>query len=123
MYRRRPIRFGHFVHVRSAQRTYFLYRPPSIRLSTLSLQNDAYKDTFGNPGSNAQGAIVAAMPAGSLVGALIVTSLADLIGRKKTIITSGWIWVIGSILQCASVVRTLHLHVGRVLIKYALDAQ
>ena len=35
-------------------------------------QNDAYKNTFGNPSSNAQGAIVASMPAGSLVGALIV---------------------------------------------------
>ena len=44
------------------------------------------------------------MPAGSLVGALAVTKLADLLGRKKTIILSGWIWVIGSILQCASVV-------------------
>ena len=48
------------------------------------------------------------MPAGSLVGALIVSSLADRIGRKKTIIISGWIWVIGSILQCAAVVRTSH---------------
>ncbi len=57
------------------------------------------------PGSDAQGAIVAAMPAGSLVGALMVTQLADRIGRKKTIILSGLIWVIGSILQCASVVR------------------
>ena len=70
------------------------------------MQNDAYKDTFGNPGSNAQGAIVASMPAGSLVGALIVSSLADKIGRKKVVIMSGWIWVLGSILQCAAVVRT-----------------
>ena len=68
------------------------------------LSNDAYKNTFGNPGSNAQGAIVAAMPAGSFVGALLVSKLADLIGRKWTIIISGWIWVVGSILQCAAVV-------------------
>ena len=68
------------------------------------LSNNAYKTTFGNPGANAQGAIVAAMPAGSFVGALAVSKLADLIGRKWTIIISGWIWVIGSILQCASVV-------------------
>jgi MFS family permease len=45
------------------------------------------------------------MPAGSFVGALAVTQLADRIGRKPTIILAGLIWVIGSILQCASVVR------------------
>lgn len=44
------------------------------------------------------------MPAGSLVGALAVTQLADRIGRKRTVILAGIIWVIGSILQCASVV-------------------
>lgn len=42
------------------------------------------------------------MPAGSLVGALIVSKLADWIGRKKVIILSGWVWVVGSILQCAA---------------------
>ena len=73
------------------------------------LSNNAYKTTFGNPGANAQGGIVAAMPAGSFVGALAVSKLADLIGRKWTIIISGWIWVIGSILQCASVVSVLCL--------------
>ena len=45
------------------------------------------------------------MPAGSLVGALAATQLADRIGRKRTIMIAGIIWVIGSILQCASVVR------------------
>ena len=74
------------------------------------LSNDAYKNTFGNPGSNAQGAIVAAMPAGSFAGALAVTWLADHLGRKWTVILSGWIWVIGCILQCASQVR---LHCAR----------
>ena len=47
------------------------------------------------------------MPAGSLLGALAVTQLADRIGRKKTIILSGLIWVIGSTLQCTSIVRFL----------------
>lgn len=50
--------------------------------------------------------MVAAMPAGSFVGALAVSQLADRIGRKRTIILSGLIWVIGSILQCAAVVST-----------------
>ena len=49
---------------------------------------------------------MAAMPAGSLAGALAATQLADRIGRKRTIIIAGLIWVIGSTLQCASVVRS-----------------
>ena len=47
------------------------------------------------------------MPAGSLLGALAVTQLADRLGRKKTIILAGLIWVIGSTLQSASIVRPL----------------
>ena len=71
------------------------------------LSNDAYKRTFNYPSSPSQGAIVASMPAGSFFGALAVSKLADVIGRKWTIIISGWIWVIGSILQCAAVVSAL----------------
>ncbi|KAF8872956.1 general substrate transporter [Infundibulicybe gibba] len=87
-----------------------------LDISSMSgvLSNDAYKRTFGLPGPNAQGAIVAAMPAGSLVGALAVTQLADRIGRKRTIILAGIIWVIGSILQCAAVDRGM-LVVGRII--------
>jgi MFS family permease len=44
------------------------------------------------------------MPAGSFFGALAVAALADKIGRKKTVILSGLIWVVGSILQAAAVV-------------------
>ncbi len=47
------------------------------------------------------------MPAGSFFGALAVTQLADRIGRRPTVILAGIIWVIGSILQCASVVRSI----------------
>lgn len=57
---------------------------------------------LSQPTSNPQGAIVASMPAGSFVGALAVTKLADWMGRKKTIILSGIVWVIGSILQAAA---------------------
>jgi len=67
-------------------------------------QNNHYKAVFDNPGPNVQGAIVAAIPAGSLVGSLSVTWLGDKIGRKRTIIIAGIIWVIGSTLQCAAMV-------------------
>ncbi|CCA67037.1 probable high-affinity glucose transporter [Serendipita indica DSM 11827] len=79
-----------------------------------STQNDSYKSQFGYPGPNAQGAIVASMPAGSLVGALTVGKLADILGRKKTIQLSGVIWVIGSILQCAAMNRGM-LIAGRLI--------
>ncbi|KAH8111386.1 general substrate transporter [Phellopilus nigrolimitatus] len=87
-----------------------------LDISSMSgvLNNDAYFRVFNHPGSNAQGAIVAAMPAGSFVGSLAVTQLADVFGRKKTIISSGIIWVIGSILQAAAQERAM-LVVGRVI--------
>ena len=95
-----------------------------LDISSMSgvLSNDAYKNTFGNPGSNAQGAIVAAMPAGSFVGALAVSKLADLLGRKLTIIISGWIWVIGSILQCAAVVSVYVLPLSRPTFSHSCPA-
>ncbi|KAF8328993.1 general substrate transporter [Amanita rubescens] len=87
-----------------------------LDISSMSavLNNDAYFETFHHPGATAQGAIVAAMPGGSFLGALAVTQLADRIGRKPTIIISGIFWVIGSILQCASVNRGM-LVVGRII--------
>jgi len=70
------------------------------------------------PSSDAQGAIVASMPAGSFVGALLVTQLADRLGRKPTVILAGMIWVIGSILQCASVVRVVTFRFIRLTLSF-----
>ncbi|KAF9531545.1 general substrate transporter [Crepidotus variabilis] len=83
------------------------------------LDNDYYKSTFRDPQASVQGAIVAAMPAGSLIGALAVTQLADRLGRKKTIILAGLIWVIGSILQCAAVNRGM-LVAGRIVAGFSV---
>ena len=87
-----------------------------LDISSMSgvLSNDAYKNYFGNPDSNAQGAIVASMPAGSFVGAMAVGKLADILGRKWTILLAGWIWVIGATLQCAAQNRGM-LVAGRVI--------
>ena len=54
------------------------------------------------------------MPAGSFFGALLVTKLADVLGRRLTIMISAWIWVIGSTLQCAAHDRGM-LVAGRVV--------
>jgi len=71
------------------------------------LSNEAYKKTFNNPDPSVQGAMLSAMPAGSFGGALLVSHVADRIGRKKTVILSGIVWVVGSVLQCIAYVWTL----------------
>ncbi|KDQ08027.1 hypothetical protein BOTBODRAFT_585605 [Botryobasidium botryosum FD-172 SS1] len=92
-----------------------------LDISSMSgvLSNPSYLELFNYPNSNSQGAMVAAMPAGSLIGALAVGTLADRIGRKRSIIASGVIWVVGSILQCAAQNRGM-LVVGRIISGFAI---
>jgi hypothetical protein len=60
------------------------------------LGTNAYKNYFGHPVSYRQGGITCAMPAGSLVGALISSFIADKLSRKTAIQTAAVIWIIGS---------------------------
>lgn len=62
----------------------------------------AYKNYFGNPVSYRQGAITASMPAGSLVGSLFSSFLADRYSRKVALQISCVLWIIGSILMTAA---------------------
>jgi MFS family permease len=66
------------------------------------LGTQAYKRYFGNPVSYTQGAITAAMPAGSLVGSLASSFIADKYSRKGALQFSCLLWILGSILQAAS---------------------
>ncbi|KAH7309662.1 MFS sugar transporter-like protein [Stachybotrys elegans] len=59
----------------------------------------AYKSYFDNPKSYTQGAITASMPAGSLVGSLCSSFLADRYSRKVAMQTSCLLWIFGSALQ------------------------
>lgn len=54
------------------------------------------------------------MPAGSLVGSLASSFIADRFSRKIALQVSCILWVIGSIIQCASVDRGM-LCAGRVV--------
>lgn len=74
----------------------------------------AYKRYFGNPVSYRQGGITCAMPFGSLVGALSSSFIADRWSRRTSIQIASVFWVIGSIIQCASVDIGM-LVVGRVI--------
>lgn len=62
------------------------------------LGTQAYMRYFNRPVSFRQGAITCAMPAGSLVGALASSFVADKFSRKVAIQISGIIWIIGSML-------------------------
>ncbi|KAI0134251.1 general substrate transporter [Xylariales sp. AK1849] len=66
------------------------------------------------PSSNVQGGITAAMPGGSWLGALISGFVSDNLGRKRSIQIGSLIWVVGSIICCASVNIPM-LIVGRLI--------
>lgn len=74
----------------------------------------AYQNYFNNPVSYAQGGITASMPAGSLVGSLGSSFIADKYSRKFALQVACILWVIGAIIQCASVNRGM-LCAGRVI--------
>ncbi|PQE11678.1 High-affinity glucose transporter protein [Rutstroemia sp. NJR-2017a WRK4] len=67
------------------------------------LGTQAYIRYFNNPVSYAQGGITCAMPAGSLVGALSSSYLADRFSRRTSIQIASVFWIVGSIIQCASI--------------------
>lgn len=78
------------------------------------LGTQAYKRYFNNPVSYAQGGITAAMPAGSLVGSLFSSFVADRFSRKVALQVSCVLWIIGSILMAAAQ-NVAMLCVGRVI--------
>ncbi|KAI1265515.1 general substrate transporter [Xylariaceae sp. FL1019] len=66
------------------------------------LGTQAYKRYFNNPVSYRQGGITASMPAGSLVGSLASSFIADRYSRKIALQVSCILWIIGSIIQAAA---------------------
>lgn len=60
------------------------------------LGTKAYTNYFNVDGGTRQGGITAAMPAGSLIGALASSFIADRFSRKTAIQVAAVIWIIGS---------------------------
>lgn len=60
------------------------------------LGTQAYRNFFNSPVSYTQGAITCSMPAGSILGALASSFIADKYSRKVAIQVSGIIWIVGS---------------------------
>jgi len=54
------------------------------------------------PHPSVQGGVVAAMPAGSWLGALVSGYITDKIGRKKSVLVGACIWLLGSAIMAAS---------------------
>ncbi|KAJ0109804.1 mfs glucose [Diaporthe amygdali] len=80
------------------------------------LGTQAYTRYFNNPQAfgYTQGAITASMPAGSLVGSLSSSFLADRFSRKMALQVACILWIIGAIIQCAAIDRGM-LCAGRVV--------
>jgi len=78
------------------------------------LGTNAYQNYFGHPAGYRQGGITCAMPAGSLVGALASSFIADKFSRRVAIQIASIIWIVGAILQTASNGIAL-LVVGRIV--------
>jgi MFS family permease len=62
------------------------------------LGTNAYKNYFNHPVSYHQGAITAAMPAGSFIGTITSSFIADRFSRKSAIQAACVIWILGSAL-------------------------
>lgn len=83
------------------------------------LGTEGYQRYFGRPTGYRQGGITASMPAGSLVGALSSSFIADSLSRRTAIQIAALIWIVGAILQTASNGVAL-LCVGRVVAGYSI---
>lgn len=71
-------------------------------------------DFFNNPHGVTQGAIGSALAAGSVAGAVLAGPASDRFGRRDTILTSCFFWVVGTCIQ-AGTVGTGMLIGGRIL--------
>ncbi|KAI1777020.1 high-affinity glucose transporter [Hypoxylon cercidicola] len=63
---------------------------------------NAYKRYFDYPVSYHQGGITASMPAGSFVGSLASSFIADSLSRRVALQIACVLWIIGSVIQCAA---------------------
>ena len=102
---------------------------PAVASMSAILPTENYKVFFGDtdvttkdngdltsPGltSNLQGGVTAAMPGGSFLGAIVSGYIADKVGRRQAIMIASVIFIIGSIITCASQAIAM-LVVGRLI--------
>ncbi|KAM0322589.1 hypothetical protein ACHAQA_009437 [Verticillium albo-atrum] len=83
------------------------------------LGTEAYRRYFDHPTEYRQGGITAAMPVGSLFGALSSSFIADRFSRKVSLQIACIFWIIGATFQCAANGVAM-LCVGRIIAGYCV---
>lgn len=69
---------------------------------TSTIGQPTFIEYFGSPGSAETGGIVSSFTGGAIIGALAVSWLADIFGRKKTVFYGGCISTFGCALQAGA---------------------
>jgi MFS family permease len=70
---------------------------------TSTIGQPTFIEYFGTPDASQTGGIVSSFTGGAVIGALAVSWLADIFGRKKTVFIGGCISAFGCALQAGSV--------------------
>ena len=74
----------------------------------------AFNDTFGSPGSTMIALIVSIMEIGAFLGSIFTAIVGEQLGRKRSITIGVAVMIIGAILQATAFTRA-HLIVARVV--------
>lgn len=69
---------------------------------TSTIGQPTFISYFGTPNSSQKGGIVSSFTGGAIVGALAISWLADMLGRKKAVFLGGCISALGCALQAGS---------------------
>ncbi|WLF77924.1 high affinity glucose transporter [Lodderomyces elongisporus] len=75
---------------------------------------DAYLNYFNSPGSDMQGFITSAMALGSFFGSLASTFVSEPFGRRLSLLTCSFFWMVGAAIQSSSQNRA-QLIIGRII--------
>ncbi|EDK43496.1 conserved hypothetical protein [Lodderomyces elongisporus NRRL YB-4239] len=78
------------------------------------VSQDAYLKYFNSPGSDMQGFITSAMALGSFFGSLASTFVSEPFGRRLSLLTCSFFWMVGAAIQSSSQNRA-QLIIGRII--------
>jgi MFS family permease len=86
---------------------------------TSTIGQPEFIEYFGHPSAATTGGVVSSLTGGAIVGALSVSWLGDILGRKKTIFLGGAISTLGAALQAGAATIGM-LIAGRVFLGIAV---
>ncbi len=85
-------------------------------LSSISafVSNDRYREYFNFPSAELQGFITSAMALGSFFGSISASFISEPFGRRPSLLTCGFFWVVGAAIQSSSQ-NVVQLIIGRII--------